>query len=1074
MPPTSSGWPAGGGETGALIRRLDWGKTVLGPVCGWPQSLKTCIDLMLAAQAQIVLFWGPQFVAFYNDAYAPTIGRKHPAAMGRPACQSWTELWDDLGPLLEGVRGSGQTLSARDRAFQIERLGYLEEVYFDISYSPVHDEQGDVAGVMCIVSETTPRVLGEQALRKEQAFRQLVLDSTSEGFYAIDREGLITLCNASFLRLLGWDSAEEVVGRLRQSQVHGAGLLETARSGLPMQGAGEVFLRRDGTSFPADFRAEPIWRDGELQGAVCTFSDISERRLAEQARADETRARLEAEAALEITSHHFRMAQAAGGIGVFSIDLASNMLHASPEFCRLFGLEPVDAMPASAVEALADRAGAEQMSTAHSRSDGSAPLDVESRIRRADDGRLRWIARRGEFVRDRLGRPLQMRGVVQDVTERKTAELTLRESEARFRVLAQAVPNQVWTATADGKLDWFNEQVYDYSGLGHDDVAGDGWSRMVHADDYPRAAHLWARALEARTRYETEFRLRRYDGAYRWHLVRALPVAGAGGELRWIGTSTDIHDQKAAQDELARLNVRLEERVEERTRDRDRIWRLSTDAMLVARFDGTIMAVNPAWKSLLGWDEDDLVGKSFFPLVHPDDVERTAIEAQRLSAGLITVRFDNRALHKDGSWRAMSWTAVPDAEFIHAIGRDVTDQQAAAAALAETQDRLRQSQKMEAVGQLTGGIAHDFNNLLQGIIGSLDMVKKRVGQNRTEEAERFVSGAIGSAQRAAALTHRLLAFSRRQPLDPKPVKANPLVQSMEDLLRRTLGEHILLELVLAGGLWATLCDPNQLESAILNLAINARDAMPEGGRLTIETCNTHLDSAYAKASGALEAGQYVCIAVTDTGTGMTPDVVDRAFDPFFTTKPIGQGTGLGLSMIYGFARQSEGHCRIYSEPGQGTTVKLYLPRHRGEDTADALAAERPEALPADASEVVLVVEDEEVVRGLILEVLAEQGYRALQAGDGPGGLALLEGDARIDLLVTDIGLPGLNGRQMVDAARRRRPDLKVLFMTGYAENAAIANGFLEPGMAMITKPFSMDMLAVRMREMMLAPRSTGT
>ncbi|TAK73643.1 MAG: PAS domain S-box protein [Aquabacterium sp.] len=946
MPETSSDWPAGGGETGALMRGMDWGQTVLGPPAGWPQSLKTCIDLMLPAQTQIVLFWGPQFVAFYNDTYAPTIGRKHPHALGQPASVYWSELWDDLGPLLEGVRTTGRTLSAHDRPFQIERHGYLEEVYFDISYSPVRGEHGEVAGVLCLVRETTERVRSE-------------------------------------------------------------------------------------------------------------------------------RARQQAEAALEATNHHFRMAQAAGGIGVFSIDLASNTLHASAEFCQLFGLPPADAMPASAVEALADREGAEQMSTSDSRADGSAPLDAEYRIRRADDGRLRWIARRAEFVRDRLGRPLQMRGVVQDVTERKAAELTLRESEARFRELAQAVPNQVWTATADGLLDWFNEQVYDYCGLGHDDLVGDGWSRVVHADDYPRAAHLWMRALESRTRFDTEYRLRRHDGSYRWHLVRAIPVTGAGGELRWIGTTTDIHDQKTAQDELASLNVRLEERVEERTRDRDRIWRLSTDAMLVARFDGTIVAINPAWKNLLGWDEAELLGKSFFPLVHPDDVERTAVEARRLSAGLITVRFDNRALHKDGRWRTMSWTAVPDAEFIHAIGRDITDQLAAATALAETQDRLRQSQKMEAVGQLTGGIAHDFNNLLQGIIGSLDMVRKRAAQQRHDEAERFVTSAVASAQRAAALTHRLLAFSRRQPLDPRPVKANPLVHSMEDLLRRTLGEHVALELVLAAGLWVTLCDPNQLENAILNLAINARDAMPQGGRLTIETCNTHLDSAYALSHGGLEPGQYVCISVTDTGVGMTADVVERAFDPFFTTKPMGQGTGLGLSMIYGFARQSEGACRIYSEPGRGTTVKLYLPRNHAGEAVEAQTAERPAAQPVEASEVVLVVEDEEIVRALILEVLAELGYRALEAADGPSGLALLEAEGRIDLLVTDIGLPGLNGRQMVDAARHRRPDLQVLFMTGYAENAAIANGFLEPGMAMITKPFSMDTLAARMQDMIGSGRPQG-
>jgi CheY-like chemotaxis protein len=296
------------------------------------------------------------------------------------------------------------------------------------------------------------------------------------------------------------------------------------------------------------------------------------------------------------------------------------------------------------------------------------------------------------------------------------------------------------------------------------------------------------------------------------------------------------------------------------------------------------------------------------------------------------------------------------------------------------------------------------------------------------------------------------------------VRANPLVASMEDLLRRTLGERVHLELALAHGLWATRCDPHQLESAILNLAINARDAMPEGGKLIIETCNAHLDAAYAARLRDARPGQYVCVAVSDTGTGMDLETVARAFEPFFTTKPIGQGTGLGLSMIYGFARQSDGYARIYSEPGQGTTVKLYLPRSSG-DVEDA--AELPGEAAARASaagETVLVVEDEAVVRGLVVEVLSDLGYNVLEAEDGPGGVALLGAGRPIDLLITDMGLPGLNGRQVAEAGRALQPSLKVLFMTGYAENAALASGFLERGMAMITKPFAMESLADKIRE----------
>jgi CheY-like chemotaxis protein len=335
-----------------------------------------------------------------------------------------------------------------------------------------------------------------------------------------------------------------------------------------------------------------------------------------------------------------------------------------------------------------------------------------------------------------------------------------------------------------------------------------------------------------------------------------------------------------------------------------------------------------------------------------------------------------------------------------------------------------------------------------------------------EDGIRFLDGAMTSANRAAALTHRLLAFSRRQPIAPKPVETNPLVGSMEELLRRTLGAEIELRLELAERAWLTLCDPNQLENAILNLVINARDAMPDGGRLTIRTTSIDLlDPALARHRD-LRPGQYTCISVTDTGAGMPPDVVARAFDPFFTTKPLGEGTGLGLSMIYGFARQSEGDCKIDSAVGQGTTVALFLPRYDGEVEAhDADRLQLGEAHRAADGEVVLVVEDEHVVRGLIVDVLGDLGYHAIEASDGPTGLDVLKSSRRIDLLVTDIGLPGLNGRQIADAARVTRPNLKILFMTGYAENAATPHGFLEPGMEMITKPFAMEALASRLRGM---------
>ncbi len=378
--------------------------------------------------------------------------------------------------------------------------------------------------------------------------------------------------------------------------------------------------------------------------------------------------------------------------------------------------------------------------------------------------------------------------------------------------------------------------------------------------------------------------------------------------------------------------------------------------------------------------------------------------------------------------------------------------------IADLHDQLRQSQKMEAVGQLTGGIAHDFNNLLTGIIGSLELMRTRVGQGRIGDLDRYFTAAMTSANRAASLTHRLLAFSRRQTLDPKPVDVAGLVASIEELIRRTVGPAIEVVTTPPAGLWKAICDANQLENALLNLAINARDAMPDGGRLTISTVNTRQDAT---------PGQYVAVSVADTGVGMAPETMARVFEPFFTTKPLGQGTGLGLSMVYGFTEQSNGYTRIQSEPGQGTTVRLFLPRFLGVGDAEDGGLDLLAETVAEAGRSVLVVDDEPVVRMLIGDVLRDLGYRVIEAGDGAEGLRALHSGQPIDLLVSDVGLPGgLNGRQLADAARVHRPQLKVLFITGYAEGALLGNGLLQPDMQVIVKPFAMNILAAKIRAMM--------
>jgi PAS domain S-box-containing protein len=532
---------------------------------------------------------------------------------------------------------------------------------------------------------------------------------------------------------------------------------------------------------------------------------------------------------------------------------------------------------------------------------------------------------------------------------------------------------------------------------------------------------------------------------------------------------TDAHrsmeELRVAGEKLRALNTDLERKVIERTQARGRTWQVSPDLMGALNPQGYFETSNPAWKAMLGWSEEEVASMSIWELLHPDDLERTRGGFALTQIGQPAIRFPNRYRAKDGSYRWISWVGVPEDGMVYCTGRDITEEKHAEAELQRAQEALRQAQKMEAVGQLTGGLAHDFNNLLAGISGSVEVIAALVKRGRVGEIDRYISVAQNSTRRAAALTQRLLAFSRRQTLDPKATDVNRLIGGMEDLIRRTVGPSVELEVVGAGGLWVTRIDHSQLENSLLNLCINGRDAMaPDGGRLTIETANKWLDERGARERD-LAPGQYISVCVTDTGSGMSQEVIDRAFDPFFTTKPLGEGTGLGLSMVYGFARQSGGQIRIYSELGKGTTVCLYLPRHIGALDEPDVIESPPPALHGDG-ETVLVVDDEPAIRMLIKDVLLENGYIPLEAENGPVALKLLQSNVRIDLLITDVGLPGgLNGRQLADAARMSRRNLKVLFITGYAENSVVGNGHLEAGMEVLTKPFVIATLGNKIRDL---------
>ncbi len=633
-------------------------------------------------------------------------------------------------------------------------------------------------------------------------------------------------------------------------------------------------------------------------------------------------------------------------------------------------------------------------------------------------------------------------------------------------LIRSVVDYAIFMLDPEGRVVSWNPGARRIKGYAPEEIIGQHFSSFYTEED--REAGVPQRALRAAAetgRFAAEGWRVRQDGTRFWAMVviDAIRDEGSGALLGFAKITRDMTEQRRAQQEA----------LESERRFRLLVQNVTDYAIFMLDTEGRVANWNAGAARIKGYAAAEIVGRHFSTFYTPEDVER------RLPwAVLDTVRRDGRfeaegwRVRKDGSrfWANVVIDAVRDDNGaligFAKVTRDLTERREAQLELERSREQLFQAQKMEALGQLTGGLAHDFNNLLTGIIGSLEQMRTRAAQGRIGDLDRYIAAAQGAASRAAALTHRLLAFARRQTLDPKSTDPNRLIGGMEDLIRRTVGPAITVETVLAIGLWPTLCDANQLENAVLNLCINARDAMPDGGRLTVETANTWLDERSARERD-MQPGQYVAICVTDTGTGMPADVLARAFDPFFTTKPIGTGTGLGLSMVYGFAKQSGGQVRLYSEVGQGTTVRLYLPRHRGEVSEEGAEPEPAEAPRAEAGETVLVVDDEPTVRMLIAEVLEELGYAPIEAMDGPSGLKVLQSGSRVDLLITDVGLPGgMNGRQLADAARQLRPGLRVLFITGYAENAAVGNGHLEPGMHVLTKPFSMETLASRIKLLM--------
>ena len=667
-----------------------------------------------------------------------------------------------------------------------------------------------------------------------------------------------------------------------------------------------------------------------------------------------------------------------------------------------------------------------------------------------------WIDARVRRITDADGQVVGVLGISHDITARKEAEEVVRASELRFRTLIAATAAMVWDSPASGRFDTDQPAWTEFTGQTVEEHRGWGWLDAVHPDDQEKSGRAWAAAVAGKSDYQIEHRVLRADGVYRHMTARAVPILGPDGTIHeWVGVHTDIDDLKMA-----------EEKVRQRERHLAAIIENSPDCVKVVAPDGTVLEMNAAGLAMVeAVSPDQVIGKSVFDLLAADSVERFRDFLEGTCQGRrMTLTYD--AIGLAGGHRTIQSVSVPlaleDGTLAHlGVARDITE-----ARILEQQ--LRQAQKMEAFGQLAGGVAHDFNNLLTIINGYSELLLDSLP--RCDTSWEMIAEIHQAGERSAGLTRQLLAFSRQQILAPRILNVNEVVADTDKMLRRLIGEDIRLTTTLGTGLWAVLADPGQVEQMLLNLAVNARDAMPQGGRLTIETTNVVLDAAYVRTCKDAIAGPNVVLSVSDTGVGIPPEVMAKIFEPFFTTKEAGKGTGLGLATVYGIVKQSGGHVAVHSEVGIGTTFKLYLPQV--EQPTESSQTRSPIPAPPRGTETILLAEDEAAVRGLTRTILTACGYQVLEAADGDEAVRVaVEHEGPIHLLLTDVVMPGVGGRAVAERLTEQYPGIRVIYVSGYTDDAVIRHGVLRDVVNFIQKPFTPAALARRVRDVLDGKKS---
>ena len=1030
-----------GNSASALsILSHDWSASAIGAIESWQRTLKTTVSTVVRCPAPMALLWGEDGILLYNDGYAEVLGDKHPGALGRPIGDVWPDAADFNFAVVRKV-GAGESLRYRDQFFVLERDGRSQRCWFDLDYSPVFDDT-TVVGVLALVHEKTRLMLVSRQLELErEQFVERFLQTPTFMALLSGPEHRFERINPGYAQLIGH---RDVVGKtvaeaLPEAVEQGylSMLDDTFRSGDARSAVSARYAVQAVPGGPVDnrfldFVYQPIKdAEGVVTGIFVEGVDMTER---------ETAAALKRES----DTRNRQILNSAVDYAIVAFDPDGRVTQWNEGARRMLGWTEEEVLGRDGAcffmpEDLAS--GRMQMEMDMRRAlAGDAGTDERWHLRKS--GERFWGSGEMTPLRNEDGAPVGFVKVLRDVTERKAAEQAFQESAAQFRILAQALPSQVWTAAPNGRLDWVNTQFSDYCGAVATGAGGAAWTSLVHPGDAPQATAQWDSCVATGAPYEAEFRLRGKNGAYRWHLVRALPLQTASGPTRqWIGTATDIHER------------RLQEA--QNTRDLNRIWSLSQEVMLVCDFQGRIAAVNPAATRCLGWAAQDMVGKVLGDFLHPDDLEATAAEVQKLGQGVTTLAFENRYLGRDGGYRLLSWTAVPDGGMIHAVARDITRERA-------TENALRQSQKLEAIGQLTGGVAHDFNNVLAVMRSAIDLLRL---VNLTDERRRRYMDAISDAvTRATKLTAQLLAFARRQALQPVVFDARRNLEMVSEMIGSLTGVRIKRDMQLPDHPCFVYADPSQFDTAIVNLAVNARDAMDGSGTLTVSVqCVSGIPSGGVTPAAA---GGFVAVSVSDTGVGIPAQHLTQIFEPFFTTKGTGQGTGLGLSQVFGFARQSGGEILVDSTVGAGTTFTLYLPRST-QPGPEADAAPR-DNIVRGRGHCILVVEDNPDVAVSVEQTLEELGYATVLAASGEAALDMLARDAaRFDAVFSDVVMSGISGIELGKEVQRLYPGLPVLLSSGYSYVLAKNP---DHGFKLLPKPYALEDLARTLEEMMSRSR----